>query len=72
VLGLVSTKTPVPEALDDLQRRVGEATKFIGLDRIGIGPQCGFASTAAGNPLSMDDQRAKLRLLVDAARAIWK
>jgi 5-methyltetrahydropteroyltriglutamate--homocysteine methyltransferase len=71
VLGLVSTKTPVPEALDDLQRRVGEATKFIGLDRIGIGPQCGFASTAAGNPLSMDDQRAKLRLLVDAARVIW-
>lgn len=71
VLGLVSTKTPVPEALDDLQRRVGEATKYIDLDRIGIGPQCGFASTAAGNPLSLDQERAKLRLLVEAASAIW-
>lgn len=71
VLGLVSTKTPVPEALDDLKRRVGEATRFIDLDRIGIGPQCGFASTAAGNPLSLDDERAKLRLLVAAASAIW-
>ena len=70
VLGLVSTKTPVLETLDELQRRVGEATQFIDLDRIGIGPQCGFASTAAGNPLSLDDERAKLRLLVEAAHAI--
>ena len=39
--------------------------------RLGIGPQCGFASTAAGNPLTEADQRAKLRLVADAARAIW-
>jgi 5-methyltetrahydropteroyltriglutamate--homocysteine methyltransferase len=71
VLGLVSTKTPVLETLDGLQRRVAEATKFIDLDRVGIGPQCGFASTAAGNPLSLDDERAKLRLLVEAAFVIW-
>ena len=71
VLGLVSTKTPVLETVDDLQRRTGEAAKFIDLDRLGIGPQCGFASTAAGNPLTEADERAKLRLLVDAARAIW-
>ena len=50
VLGLVSTKTPVLEPLDDLKRRVGEAAKHIELGRLGIGPQCGFASTAAGNP----------------------
>ena len=71
VLGLVSTKTPTLETVDDLKRRVIEATAFIDLDRIGIGPQCGFASTAAGNPLSLADERAKLRLLVDAASAIW-
>jgi 5-methyltetrahydropteroyltriglutamate--homocysteine methyltransferase len=59
------------ETVDDLKRRVVEATAFIDLDRIGIGPQCGFASTAAGNPLSLADERAKLRLLVDAASAIW-
>jgi 5-methyltetrahydropteroyltriglutamate--homocysteine methyltransferase len=71
VLGLVSTKTPVLETLDDLKRRVDEATKFIELNCIGISPQCGFASTAAGNALSLNDERAKLRLLVEAASAIW-
>jgi 5-methyltetrahydropteroyltriglutamate--homocysteine methyltransferase len=72
VLGLVSTKTPELESLDDLKRRVNEAARFIDLERTGIGPQCGFASTAAGNPLTEDDERAKLGLLVEAAAAIWK
>jgi 5-methyltetrahydropteroyltriglutamate--homocysteine methyltransferase len=71
VLGLISTKTPVLEKLDDLRRRTDEAAKFIDLDRLGISPQCGFASTAAGNPLTEADQRAKLGLVVSAARAIW-
>ncbi|MBX9592563.1 MAG: 5-methyltetrahydropteroyltriglutamate--homocysteine S-methyltransferase [Hyphomonadaceae bacterium] len=71
VLGLVSTKTPVLETIDDLKRRTGEAAKVIALDRLGLGPQCGFASTAAGNPLTEADERAKLRLLVEAADAIW-
>jgi 5-methyltetrahydropteroyltriglutamate--homocysteine methyltransferase len=71
VLGLISTKTPRLEVLDDLKRRVGEATRFIGQDRLGIGPQCGFASTAAGNPLTEADEWAKLRLAVEASRAIW-
>jgi 5-methyltetrahydropteroyltriglutamate--homocysteine methyltransferase len=71
VLGLVSTKTPVLESIDDLRRRTDEAAKFIDLDRLGIGPQCGFASTAAGNPLSEADERAKLGLVVAAARTIW-
>jgi 5-methyltetrahydropteroyltriglutamate--homocysteine methyltransferase len=72
VLGLVSTKTPELERLDDLKRRVNEAATFIDPERIGIGPQCGFASTAAGNPLTEDDERAKLGRLVEAAAAIWQ
>jgi 5-methyltetrahydropteroyltriglutamate--homocysteine methyltransferase len=71
VLGLISTKTPELETIDDLQRRSDEAARFIDLDRLGIGPQCGFASTAAGNPLTEADEGAKLRLVVAAARAIW-
>ena len=71
VLGLVSTKTPALESIDDLKRRTSEAAKCIDLNRLGIGPQCGFASTAAGNPLTVDDERAKLRLLVDAAHILW-
>ena len=71
VLGLVSSKTPALESMDLLQRRAEEAGKHIDLDRLAISPQCGFASTAAGNPLSEADERAKLKLVVDAARAIW-
>jgi 5-methyltetrahydropteroyltriglutamate--homocysteine methyltransferase len=72
VLGLVSTKTPALEPIDDLKRRANEAARYLELGRLGIGPQCGFASTAAGNPLTEDDERAKLRLVVDAAHAIWR
>jgi 5-methyltetrahydropteroyltriglutamate--homocysteine methyltransferase len=71
VLGLISSKTPLLESMDELQRRTDEAARHIALDRLAISPQCGFASTAAGNPLTQADQRAKLRLVVDAARAIW-
>ncbi len=71
VLGLVSSKTAELESLDLLKRRVGEAGAFIDLSRLGISPQCGFASTVTGNPLTEADQRAKLRLLVEAADAIW-
>src|SRR6185295_11914235 len=52
VLGLVSTKTAELESMDGLQRRVDEAAGFIDKSHLGIGPQCGFASTAAGNPLT--------------------
>ena len=50
---------------------VEEATQYIDLDRLAISPQCGFASTVAGNPLTEADERAKLALIVEAAKAIW-
>lgn len=71
VLGLVSSKTPVLESIDTLRRRTEEATQYIGLDRLAISPQCGFASTVAGNPLTEADERAKLALVVQAAEEIW-
>ena len=72
VLGLVSTKLPALESLDELKRRIQEATKFIDLDRLAISPQCGFASTAAGNPVTEADERAKFGPVVNAAEAIWR
>lgn len=71
VLGLISTKTPALENLDALKRRVQEAAHYIEVDRLAISPQCGFASTVAGNPISERDERAKLALLVRAAKEIW-
>lgn len=71
VLGLISSKVPALERIDDLRRRVDDATQFIELDRLAISPQCGFASTVAGNPVSEADERAKLGLVVQAAATIW-
>ena len=41
------------------------------IDRLGISPQCGFASTVGGNPVTEADQEAKLRLVVETARRVW-
>jgi 5-methyltetrahydropteroyltriglutamate--homocysteine methyltransferase len=71
VLGLISTKTPVLESLDGLKRSMEDAVRYIDVDRLAIGPQCGFASTVAGNPVTETDERAKLSLVVDAAKMIW-
>jgi 5-methyltetrahydropteroyltriglutamate--homocysteine methyltransferase len=72
VLGLVSSKTPVLEKLDELKRRTEEASKYIDFDRLAISPQCGFASSIGGNPVTEADERAKLRLCVEAASQIWR
>lgn len=71
VLGLVSSKTPTLEGIDRLKERTREATQYIDLERLAVSPQCGFASTVAGNPVTEADQRNKLRLVVEAADAIW-
>jgi 5-methyltetrahydropteroyltriglutamate--homocysteine methyltransferase len=71
VLGLVSSKVAALEPLDVLRRRAGEAAKYVDPDRHALTPQGGFASTVAGNPVTEADMRAKLRLVVEAARAIW-
>ena len=54
-----------------LRRRIDEASKFVPLENLALSPQCGFASTAAGNLLSMDDQWRKLELVVNTARKVW-
>lgn len=71
VLGLVSSKAARLEDPDLLRRRVDEAAKYVDLTRLAISPQCGFASTMGGNPVSEADERAKLRLCVETARRIW-
>ena len=52
-------------------QRIDQASKVVPLGQLGLSPQCGFASTAAGNPLTLEDQEAKLRLVVDVARHVW-
>jgi 5-methyltetrahydropteroyltriglutamate--homocysteine methyltransferase len=71
VLGLVSSKTPALENPDALRRRLDEAAKSVPLERLGLSPQCGFASAVSGNPLTPADQTAKLRLVVETAHSVW-
>jgi len=71
VLGLVSTKTPELEPRDELLRRIDEAARFVPLERLSLSPQCGFASVEQGNPITPDDQRRKLELVVSVAEAVW-
>ena len=71
ILGLVSSKTGELERPDDLKRRIEEASKLVPLDQLGISPQCGFSSTVLGNKLTVDDQIAKLKLVVQVAKDVW-
>jgi 5-methyltetrahydropteroyltriglutamate--homocysteine methyltransferase len=71
VLGLVSTKVPALEKIDDLKRRIDEASKYAPLDQLAISPQCGFSSDVVGNLISEDDQKRKLELVVETSRQVW-
>jgi 5-methyltetrahydropteroyltriglutamate--homocysteine methyltransferase len=71
VLGLVTTKEPKMESQDHLLRRIDDAARYVPLENLAISPQCGFASVAAGNLLSIDEQWRKLELVVSTARRVW-
>src|SRR5207248_3224505 len=71
VLGLVTSKRGAIESKDALKRRIDEAAKFVPLDQLCLSPQCGFSSTVEGNALTVDQQTAKLRLIVETAREVW-
>ena len=71
VLGLVTTKRPELESKDELKRRIDEAAKYVPLDQLCLSGQCGFSSTVEGNALTIDDQKAKLSLIVEVAKEVW-
>ena len=71
VLGLVTTKFGKLESKDELKRRIDEAAKYVPLEQLCLSPQCGFSSTVHGNDIAVEDQRAKLRLVVETAREVW-
>ena len=59
------------ESRDYLLERIEEAGGCVPLDRLALGSQCGFASTAAGNPLTAGDQWRNLELVAELAREVW-
>ena len=72
VLGLVSTKVPELEPLDDLARRIDQAARYVPLERLAVSPQCGFGSDVSGNLVTEADQKRKLERVVELARTVWR
>lgn len=71
VLGLITTKTGRIETVDELMRRIEEATHYISLDQLALSPQCGFASEISGNLLSAEEQWRKLDMMLETAARVW-
>ncbi len=71
VLGLVSSKVPELEKKDALKRRIEQAAKIVPLENLCLSPQCGFSSTHHGNNLSVEQEKAKLKLCIDTAKEVW-
>ena len=71
VLGLVTTKSPTLEDANDLKRRIDAASAYAALENLCLSPQCGFSSTVASNPLTIEEERRKLDLIVAVATEMW-
>ncbi len=71
VLGLVTSKSGVLESVEELERRIADAARYVNLDQLCLSPQCGFASTEEGNLLTEDEQWAKLARIVETAGRVW-
>ena len=81
ILGVISSKTPKLEELETLKGRVYQAADIIAagnsetredaLKRMGVSPQCGFASHAEGNLITKEDMIKKLQLVRQLANEIW-
>ena len=72
VLGLITTKHGELESRDELVRRIEDAARYLPLDQLALSPQCGFASSGRGNPLTEEQQWRKLELVSEVARRVWK
>ena len=71
VLGLISSKSPQMENKDTLLKKIDKAAQYFPRERMGISPQCGFASTAPGNPITEEIQWRKLGLAVEIGEMAW-
>lgn len=71
VLGLVTTKLGTLEKSTDIEAKIAEAARFVPLEQLCLSPQCGFSSTLHGNDIAVEQQAAKLRLVIDTARRVW-
>lgn len=72
VLGIITSKKPELEDKEELKQRIKEAAKYVDLENLALSTQCGFASTEEGNKLTEEDQEAKIKLVIETAKEVWK
>ena len=70
-MGIVSSKKPRVETVDELQRHIEDAARHLDVSQLALSPQCGFASTYIGNEVTEEIQWRKLETIAAAADAIW-
>jgi len=63
-------KERIYAAADVIAEGAGQ-TREQALDRMGVSPQCGFASHEEGNLLGREDMKNKLALVRSIADDIW-
>ena len=71
VLGLVTTKTPRRETVEELEHRIREAGRYFPIDQLALSPQCGFSTSIVGNDITIDDERSKLETIARTAAVVW-
>lgn len=72
VLGLATTKSGSLEDAARVETRIREAARYVPLERLALSPQCGFASGETATTMTPEEQEAKLRLVGQVARRVWR
>ena len=64
VLGLISTRVPEVESVQDLQRRIEEASRYLPLEQLALSPRCGLG-------LPEDAIWRKVDTMLETAARVW-
>ena len=70
VLGLVTTKSSDLESLDELKRRIDQASRYLPLEQLALSPQCGFGGIDS-KMMSEDEMWRKFDRIVETAAQVW-
>ena len=70
VLGLVTTKSSDIEQLDELKRRIDQASRHLPLEQLALSPQCGFGGIDS-KVMSEEDMWRKFDRIVETAHQVW-
>jgi 5-methyltetrahydropteroyltriglutamate--homocysteine methyltransferase len=64
VLGLISTRVSTVESVDDLQRRIEEASRYLPIEQLALGPRCGLR-------LPEEAIWRKIDVMLETASRVW-